>query len=68
VAADERAKFGHKRSAGIAGLAERLAYIRKFQARRSMLVWKIYGKRSTASTTTTSIRDDARRGHAELEG
>lgn len=47
LAADERAKFGHKpvihngewRQTNASG------YIRKFQSRRSLLVWKVYGKR-----------------------
>ena len=46
LAADERAKFGHKPVGWDSwGTPNASRYIRKFQSRRSMLVWKIYGKR-----------------------
>ena len=46
MALDEEAKFGHKpfgyKSWGYPNASR---YIRKFQSRRSLLVWKIFGKR-----------------------
>jgi hypothetical protein len=46
LAADERAKFGHKPVGWDSwGSMNASRYIRKFQARRSMLVWKIFGER-----------------------
>ncbi len=46
LALDERAKFGHKPIGWTSwGYPNASRYIRKFQSRRSMLVWKIYGKR-----------------------
>ena len=46
LAADERAKFGHKPVRYDSwGYPNASRYIRKFQARRSLLVWKIFGER-----------------------
>ena len=46
LAADERAKFGHKPVGWDSwGTMQASRYIRKFQARRSLLVWKIFGER-----------------------
>ncbi len=46
LAADEKAQFGHKPVGyDTWGYPNASRYIRKFQARRSLLVWKIYGKR-----------------------
>lgn len=46
LALDERAKFGHKPVGWDSwGSMQASRYIRKFQARRSLLVWKIYGER-----------------------
>lgn len=46
LAADERAKFGHKPVGWDSwGVMNASRYIRKFQARRSLLVWKIFGER-----------------------
>jgi len=46
LAADEKAKFGHKPPGyDTWGYPNASRYIRKFQSRRSLLVWKIYGRR-----------------------
>jgi hypothetical protein len=46
LAVDERAKFGHKPPGWDSwGTPNASRYIRKFQSRRSLLVWKIYGER-----------------------
>ncbi len=46
LALDERAKFGHKPVRYDSwGYPQASRYIRKFQARRSLLVWKIFGER-----------------------
>lgn len=46
LAHDERARFGHKPIGWDSwGTMNASRYIRKFQSRRSLLVWKIYGKR-----------------------
>jgi Hydrazine synthase alpha subunit middle domain len=46
VAVDERAKYGHKPVGYDSwGYPNASRYIRKFQSRRSLLVWKIYGQR-----------------------
>lgn len=46
LAADERAKFGHKPVGWDSwGSMQASRYVRKFQARRSVLVWKIFGER-----------------------
>jgi len=46
LALDERAKFGIKPAGWDSwGYPNASRYIRKFQSRRSLLVWKIYGKR-----------------------
>ncbi len=46
LAVDERAKFGHKPVGYDSwGYPNASRYVRKFQSRRSMLVWKVFGKR-----------------------
>jgi hypothetical protein len=47
LALDEGAKFGHKPPAGWDswGSPNASRYVRKFQARRSLLVWKVFGER-----------------------
>jgi hypothetical protein len=46
LALDERAKFGHKPVRYDSwGYPQASRYVRKFQARRSLLVWKIFGER-----------------------
>ena len=46
LAQDERAKFGHKPVGYDSwGYPNASRYVRKLQARRSLLVWKIFGKR-----------------------
>jgi hypothetical protein len=46
LAADERAKFGHQPVGWDSWSSMNASrYVRKFQARRSMLVWKIFGER-----------------------
>jgi hypothetical protein len=46
LALDERAKFGHKPAGWDSWGAQNASrYIRKFQSRRSLLVWKLYGQR-----------------------
>src|SRR5262249_30596118 len=46
LALDERAQFGHKPIGWDSwGYPNASRYIRKFQSRRSLLVWKIHGER-----------------------
>ncbi|MEX2027523.1 MAG: hypothetical protein WEH44_09480, partial [Pirellulaceae bacterium] len=46
LAADERAKFGHKPVGWDSwGSPNASRYIRKLQSRRSLLMWKVFGKR-----------------------
>jgi hypothetical protein len=46
LAADERGRFGHKPVGYDSwGYPQASRYIRSFQSRRSLLVWKVYGKR-----------------------
>jgi hypothetical protein len=47
LAADEQARFGHKPVIhnGVWRQTNASRYIRKFQSRRSLLVWKIFGRR-----------------------
>jgi hypothetical protein len=46
LALDERAKFGHKPPGWPSwGYPNASRYVRKFQSRRSLLVWKLYGQR-----------------------
>jgi hypothetical protein len=46
LALDDRAKFGHKPPGWDSwGSMNASRYVRKFQSRRSLLVWKIYGQR-----------------------
>jgi hypothetical protein len=45
LAMDERAKYGHKPVGYDSwGYPQASRYIRKFQSRRSLLIWKVYGK------------------------
>jgi mono/diheme cytochrome c family protein len=46
LAMDERAKYGHKPVGWDSwGYPNASRYVRKFQSRRSLLVWKVFGKR-----------------------
>jgi hypothetical protein len=45
LALDHAGKFGHKSPVGNWPHPQASRYIRAFQARRSLLIWKIYGKR-----------------------
>jgi hypothetical protein len=46
LAADERGKFGHKPVGYDSwGYPQASRYVRMFQSRRSLLIWKVYGKR-----------------------
>jgi hypothetical protein len=46
LAADEPARFGHKPVGWPSwGYPQASRYVRKFQSRRSLLVWKVFGKR-----------------------
>src|SRR5581483_6772256 len=46
LALDERAKYGYKPVGWPSwGYPQASRYVRMFQARRSLLVWKVYGKR-----------------------
>ena len=46
LAADERGRFGHRPAGWDSwGFPQTSRYIRKLQARRSLLVWKIFGRR-----------------------
>src|SRR5262249_39283795 len=46
LALDGRAKYGHKPVGWDSwGYPQASRYVRKFQSRRSLLVWKVYGKR-----------------------
>jgi hypothetical protein len=46
LAVDGRAKYGHKPVGYDSwGYPQASRYVRKFQSRRSLLVWKVYGKR-----------------------
>jgi hypothetical protein len=45
LAADERAEFGHKPLVGRWTATNASRYVRQFQSRRSLLIWKIYGER-----------------------
>jgi hypothetical protein len=46
LAADERGRFGHKPVGYDSwGYPQASRYVRMFQSRRSLLIWKIYGKR-----------------------
>jgi hypothetical protein len=46
LALDERAKYGHKPVGWPSwGYPQASRYVRKFQARRSLLVWKVHGRR-----------------------
>jgi hypothetical protein len=46
LAVDGGAKFGHKPVTGVWGHLNASRYIRQMQSRRSLLVWKIFGKRT----------------------
>jgi hypothetical protein len=45
LALDERAEFGHKPLVGRWTATNASRYVRKFQSRRSLLIWKVYGQR-----------------------
>jgi hypothetical protein len=45
LALDDRAEFGHKPLVGRWTAANASRYVRKFQSRRSLLIWKIHGAR-----------------------
>ncbi|OAI54737.1 hypothetical protein AYO44_14305 [Planctomycetaceae bacterium SCGC AG-212-F19] len=45
LAADRQGKFGHKPIIGAWRQFNASRYVREFQSRRSLLVWKIYGER-----------------------
>ncbi len=45
LAMDERAEFGHKPLVGRWTATNASRYVRKFQSRRSLLIWKVYGRR-----------------------
>src|SRR5262249_23977697 len=46
LALDERAKFGHKPVGWDSwGYPNASRYVRKFQSRRSLLIWKVFGER-----------------------
>jgi hypothetical protein len=46
LAMDERAKFGYRPVGWDSwGFPQASRYVRKFQSRRSLLIWKVYGKR-----------------------
>ena len=50
LAADRQAKFGHKPIIGAWRQQNASRYIREFQSRRSLLVWKILGQRTDGWT------------------
>jgi hypothetical protein len=45
LAMDDRAEFGHPPVAGRWSATNASRYVRKFQSRRSLLVWKVFGQR-----------------------
>jgi hypothetical protein len=45
LADDDRAQFGHKPLVGRWTATNASRYVRKFQSRRSLLVWKVFGER-----------------------
>jgi hypothetical protein len=45
LAADELAQFGHKPLVGRWSGANASRYVRQFQSRRSLLIWKVFGQR-----------------------
>jgi hypothetical protein len=45
LAMDERAEFGHAPLVGRWTATNASRYVRKFQSRRSLLVWKVFGRR-----------------------
>jgi len=45
LAADERGRFGHSPIVGRWTNVNASRYVRKFQSRRSLLVWKVFGRR-----------------------
>ena len=66
LALDERAKFGH-RPVGYDswGYPQASRYIRKLQARRSLLVWKLFGKRLDGFSNETHP-SESKPGSGEL--
>jgi hypothetical protein len=66
LALDTGARFGHKSvqpDGGFGGNTNASRYVRMFQARRSLLVWKIYGRRTDGWTNddfpTETVPGDA---------
>lgn len=63
LAADEAGQFGHRPLIGSWRQTNASRYIRAFQSRRSLLVWKLYGQRldgwSNADHPTESVPGDA---------
>jgi hypothetical protein len=59
LAADERGRFGYK-SVGYDswGYPQASRYIRSFQSRRSLLVWKVYGRRLDGFTNDDHPSED----------
>jgi hypothetical protein len=45
LAADEQARFGHAPVTGRWSSTNASRYVRKFQSRRSLLIWKVFGER-----------------------
>ncbi len=59
LALDEKAKFGHKPVGYDSwGYPNASRYVRKFQSRRSLLVWKIYGERLDGFTNEDHPSED----------
>ena len=59
LALDEKAKFGHKPPGWDSwGSQNASRYVRKFQSRRSLLVWKIYGQRLDGFTNDEHPSED----------
>lgn len=68
LAADDRALFGHKPVLGRWSTTNASRYVRKFQSRRSLLIWKVYGERLDGFTndefpTDTTPGDAATLAH-----
>ncbi len=59
LAMDERAKFGHKPPGWDSwGYPNASRYIRKFQSRRSLLIWKLHGERLDGFTNDDHPSED----------
>ncbi len=72
LAADSRAKFGHKPVIhnGTWRQTNASRYIRKFQSRRSLLIWKVYGERldGWANDDFPTAREPGNANTLELAG